>query len=182
MVSEQMNIKTLVRCGFVAALISVTAWIAVPFAVPFTLQTFGIFCALLMLGGKLGTIAVSVYVLLGTIGLPVFAGFQGGTGVIFSPLGGFIIGFIAMTLVYNLITSAFGEKTHIQLLGLISGLAVCYTAGTIWYTLFSNTDFMSAVTTCVLPFIIPDAIKLWLAFIVSRRIQQANIFTDKKTT
>lgn len=177
-----MNIKTLVRCGFAAALISVTAWIAVPFAVPFTLQTFGIFCALLMLGGKLGTIAVSVYVLLGTIGLPVFAGFQGGTGVIFSPLGGFIIGFIAMALVYHLITTVLGEKTHIQLLGLIIGLAVCYTAGTTWYTLFSNTDFMSAVTTCVLPFIIPDSIKLWLAFVVSRRIQQANIFTDKKTT
>ena len=177
-----MNIKTLVRCGFVAALISVTAWIAVPFAVPFTLQTFGIFFALLMLGGKLGTIAISVYVLLGAVGLPVFAGFQGGTGVIFSPLGGFIIGFIAMALVYNLITSAFGEKTHIQFLGLIIGLAICYTTGTIWYTLFSSTDFMSAVTACVLPFIIPDSIKLWLAFIVSRRIQQANIFTDKKTT
>lgn len=178
-----MNIKSLVRCGFVAALISVTAWIAVPFAVPFTLQTFGVFCALLLLGGKLATIAISVYVLLGVIGLPVFAGFQGGTGVIFSPLGGFILGFIVMGLLYYFITKVCGDKTHTQLIALTVGLLSCYTTGTLWFTLFSNnTDFKSAVTTCVLPFIVPDAIKLWMAFIVSRRIGRANIFTDKKTT
>ena len=178
-----MNIKSLVCCGFFAALISVTAWIAVPLAVPFTLQTFGVFCALLMLGGKLGTIAIMVYVLLGAIGLPVFAGFQGGTGVIFSPLGGFILGFVVMGLLYYLITKVCGSKTHTQLIALMVGTLSCHTTCTLWFTLFSdNIDFKSAVTSCVLPFIIPDAIKLWLAFIVSRRIEQANIFTDKKTT
>ena len=171
-----MNIKSLVRCGFVAALISVTAWIAVPFAVPFTLQTFGVFCALLMLGGKLGTIAIAVYVLLGAIGLPVFAGFQGGTGVIFSPLGGFILGFIVMGLLYYLITKDCGSKTHTQLIALTVGLLLCYTTGTLWFTLFSsNITFKSAVISCVLPFIIPDALKLWLAFILSRIIGQAKI-------
>lgn len=178
-----MNIKSLVCCGFVTALISVTAWISIPFAVPFTLQTFGVFCALLMLGGKLGTVAITVYVLLGTIGLPVFAGFQGGTGIIFSQLGGFIIGFIVMGLLYYLITKIFGDKTYIQLVALTIGLLSCYTTGTLWFTLFSNNiDLKSAVMTCVLPFIVPDAIKLWMAFIVSRRIGQADIFTNKKTT
>jgi len=178
-----MNIKALVRCGLVAALIAVTAWIAVPFSVPFTLQTFGVFCALLILGGKLGTIAISVYVLLGAVGLPVFAGFQGGTGIIFSQLGGFIIGFIVIGLLYHLITTICGDKIHIQLIALSVGLLACYTTGTMWYAFFSdNTDFRSAVTTCVLPFIAPDVIKLWMAFIVSRRIKSANAFTDKKTT
>ena len=178
-----MNIKAIVRCGLVSALISVTAWISVPFAVPFTLQTFGIFCALLLLGGKLGTVAIAVYVLLGAVGLPVFAGFQGGTGIIFSQLGGFIFGFIIMGLLYYLITKACGDKVHIQIISLIVGLLACYTTGTMWYMLFSNNnDFASAVTTCVLPFIIPDTIKLWMAFIVSRRLKYANLFTDKKTT
>ncbi|MBQ7981607.1 MAG: biotin transporter BioY [Oscillospiraceae bacterium] len=173
-----MNINALVRCGLVSALIAVTSWISVPFAVPFTMQTFGVFCALLILGGKLGTISVTVYVLLGAVGLPVFAGFQGGMGVIFSPLGGFIIGFIVMGGVYFLITKNFGDKSRVQLAALAVGLLTCYISGTVWYIFFSNdTALLTAVTTCVLPFIIPDAIKLWLAFIVSQRIKQA----DKKT-
>lgn len=178
-----MNIKSLVCCGLFAALISVCAWISVPFAVPFTLQTFGVFCALLILGGKHGTTAIVVYVLLGAIGLPVFAGFQSGTGVLFSHLGGFIIGFILTGLIYLVITCFFGNKPQIQLLGLTVGLLACYATGTVWYTLFTdNTSFRSAFVACVLPFVIPDVIKLWLAFMVSGRIKPAKIFKDKKTT
>ena len=175
-----MNISSMARCGFAAALISVTAWIALPFAVPFTLQTFGIFCALLILGGKLGTISIAVYIFLGVIGLPVFAGFQGGTGIILSPVGGFIIGFLATGLLYYAITDRFGEKPLIKLTALTVGLLACYASGTVWYVLFNKgIGFQEAFTVCVLPFIIPDGIKLWLAYIVSRRIKYANIFTDK---
>lgn len=170
-----MNVKALTRCGLFSALIAVTSWIAVPFAVPFTMQTFGIFCALLILGGKQGTISTAVYVLLGAVGLPVFAGFQGGIGVILSPLGGFILGFIAMGFAYLLITKHFGNKGCVQIIALVTGLVICYTIGTIWYTLFSKgTDFPTALTTCVLPFIVPDLIKLWLAIIVAKKINNAN--------
>ena len=178
-----MNIKMLVKCGLISALIAVCAWITVPFAVPFTMQTFGVFCALLILGGKYGTISIAVYVLLGIVGLPVFARFQGGVGIILSPLGGFIIGFILMGLTYLLLTKIYGEKTKVQITALIIGLFICYIAGAVWFSCFKKSiGLITAITTCILPFIIPDAIKLWLAFVVSRRIQQANIFTNKKTT
>ena len=68
----------IVLTGVMAVLIAVCSWISVPTAVPFTLQTFGVFMAVLVLGGKRGTLAVLVYVLLGAAGLPVFAGFTGG--------------------------------------------------------------------------------------------------------
>lgn len=173
-----MNIKTLVRCGLISALIAVCAWITVPFAVPFTMQTFGVFCALLILGGKYGTVSISVYVLLGIIGLPVFAGFQGGIGVILSPLGGFIIGFILMGLTYLLLTKIYGEKTIVQLTALIIGLFICYISGAIWFVCFKKSiGLITAITTCILPFIIPDAIKLWLAYIITKRINNTNITT-----
>ena len=165
-----MKIKSLVLCGLFSALIAVTSWIAVPFAVPFTMQTFGIFCALLILGGKLGTISIAVYILLGVTGLPVFAGFQGGIGVILSPLGGFIIGFLAMGVVYFLVTKLFGEKNHVRIAALIAGLVVCYLAGALWYAyVYAKTDFLTALTACVLPFVIPDGVKLWLAVLITNR-------------
>ncbi len=168
-----MDVKTLVRCGLFSALIAITAWIAVPFAVPFTMQTFGIFCTLLILGGKQGTISIAVYILLGAVGLPVFAGFQGGIGIIFSQLGGFIIGFVLIGFVYLISTKLFGNKIRVRVAALAVGLILCYTAGVVWYILFNKgTDFMAAFTACVLPFIIPDVIKLWLAASVAKRIKQ----------
>ena len=65
----------LVYCSIGAALIAICSWISIPTAVPFTLQTFAVFLVLLLLGGKRGTIATLIYVLLGAVGAPVFAGF-----------------------------------------------------------------------------------------------------------
>jgi len=175
-----MNIKSLVLCGLFSAVIAVTAWISVPFSVPFTMQTFGIFCALLILGGKSGTISIAVYILLGIAGLPVFAGFQGGIGVVFSPLGGYILGFIAMGAIYYLITEHFEGKRYIRAIGLSAGLIICYFTGTVWYTIWCGTDFLTALTVCVIPFVIPDAVKLSLAFAAAKKIEQANLL--KKIT
>ncbi len=175
-----MNIRSLVLCGLFSAIIAVTAWIAVPFSVPFTMQTFGIFCALLILGGKLGTVSIAAYILLGAVGLPVFAGFQGGIGVILSPLGGYILGFIALGAIYLFFTVCFGEKSCARITGIIAGLAVCYLSGTVWYAIWNKTDFLAALTVCVVPFVIPDGIKIWLAFAAAKKIKQANLL--KKIT
>ena len=76
-----------------AVIIAVCSWISIPTVVPFTLQTFAVFSVLGLLGGKRGTISVLIYILLGAVGVPVFAGFSGGFGVILGPTGGYIIGF-----------------------------------------------------------------------------------------
>ena len=80
--------------GLFAVVIAICSWISIPTVVPFTLQTFAVFLAVAILGGKRGTLSVIVYVLLGADGLPVFSGFKGGFGVLLNTTGGYIIGFI----------------------------------------------------------------------------------------
>ena len=82
------------------AVMAICSWVSIPSAVPFTLQTFAVFCALCLLGGKRGTIAILVYIALGAIGLPVFSGFSGGIGILLGTTGGYIWGFLLTGLLY----------------------------------------------------------------------------------
>ena len=91
--NKQFRVVDLTYMAVCAALIAVCAWITVPAAVPFTLQIFGVFCVLGLLGGKRGTVAILVYILLGAVGLPVFSGFNGGMLSRFSDLRENIEGF-----------------------------------------------------------------------------------------
>ena len=90
------KVRDIIYIGIFAVLISICAWITVPTAVPFTLQSMGVFTAVGLLGGKRGSLAVVTYILLGMIGLPVFSGFSGGIGVILNATGGYIIGFLLL--------------------------------------------------------------------------------------
>ena len=100
----------LVYIALGAVIIAVCSWISIPTAVPFTMQTFAVFLILSVLGGKRGTIAIIVYVLLGAIGAPVFASFTSGIGILMGNTGGYIIGFILMGFTYRLIIALFGKK------------------------------------------------------------------------
>jgi hypothetical protein len=105
----------LVFVALFAAVMTVCAQIQIPFGeVPFTLQTLGVFIAASLLGWKRGTLSVIVYVLLGLAGVPVFAGFSGGIGVLFGPTGGYIIGFIFTALIVGLMTEKLGKKLWIE--------------------------------------------------------------------
>ena len=90
-----------------ATLIAICSWISIPTAVPFTLQTFAVFFVLLLLGGERGTLAILIYILLGAVGAPVFAGFNGGIGVLLGNTGGYILGFLFVGLIYMLFTKLF---------------------------------------------------------------------------
>ena len=114
-------------------LIAICSWISIPMAVPFTLQTFAIFLAVSVLGGRRGTIAVVVYVILGAIGVPVFAGFSGGLGVIMRNTGGYIVGFILTALIMWLMERLFGKKLWVQAVSMVLGLLACYALGTAWF-------------------------------------------------
>jgi biotin transport system substrate-specific component len=173
---RSINTLSLVYIAIGAALITVCSYITIPMAVPFTLQTFAVFMALLILGGKRGTLSVLVYILMGAVGLPVFSGFKGGLGALFGKTGGYIIGFIFIGLIYTLATHFFGKKLYVEIVALILGLAVCYAFGTGWfmYIYMRDTGAVGLVTVlswCVFPFIIPDLIKMAIAVIVSRRVR-----------
>ncbi len=157
------------------ALISVCAWVSVPSAVPFTMQTFAVFLAARVLGSRRALAAVSLYVLLGAIGLPVFAGMQGGLGVLVGATGGYISGFLPAAFIAGLRHS--GKRDGIvDIILMFLGLLVCYTFGTLWYALGylgGMEGIGAALTACVLPYVIPDLLKILLAAVVARRLRAA---------
>ena len=166
----------MVYIGVFTVLIAVCSWISIPAAVPFTLQTFGVFMAVEVLGGKRGTMAVLVYILMGAVGIPVFAGFQGGIGVIFNTTGGYIVGFLCSALIMWAAESLFGKKPLVRLLSMAAGLIACYALGTIWFmVVYGRTTgavgLMTVLGWCVIPFIIPDLVKIGLAYVISRKIR-----------
>ena len=159
-----------------AALIAICSWISIPLTVPFTLQTFAVFFILAALGGKRGTFSILVYILLGAIGVPVFAGFSSGIGVLLGNTGGYILGFLLSGIVYLVLTKLFGERLPVQIIALVLGLALCYAFGTAWfmvvYTKANGAVGLGTVLSwCVLPFILPDLVKLALALTIARRVQ-----------
>lgn len=160
-----------------AVIIAVCSWISVPMIVPFTLQTFGVFLSVGVLGGKRGSLAVLIYLLLGTIGIPVFSGFTGGIGCILGSTGGYIIGFLFSALVMWAMESLFGKKTLILVLSMIAGLLICYVFGTIWFMLvYANnigaSGIWTTLTWCVFPYIIPDIVKIIFALRISKRLSK----------
>ena len=171
----KLTTKDIVFIGIFAALMAVCSWISIPLTVPVTLQTFAVFLAVGLLGGKRGTISVIVFILLGAIGVPVFAGFSGGLGVLFGTTGGYILGFIFTALIMWLFEKLFGKKTWAQIVSMILGLLVCYAFGTAWFMIVyaranGSVSLMTALGWCVIPFIIPDICKIALAFVLSKRL------------
>lgn len=167
-----MNQHTMARCGLFAALMCLCAWISVPIGSgAFTLQTFALFLSLGVLGGRQGSVVCLVYLLLGTIGLPVFSGFRGGLGVLLGPTGGYLLGFLAAALAHWGISHLWGAKLPAAFW--VLDLAVCYAFGTAWYLwLYAPGSGLSAVlATCVLPYLLPDAVKLFLAWGLCRRLE-----------
>lgn len=171
----KFTVRDMCFIAMFAVIIAVCSWISVPLTVPITFQTFGVFAALGVLGGKKGTIAVIVYVLLGAVGLPVFAGFKLGIGTLLGTTGGYIIGFVLSGIVYWAITDKFGTKLAVTVIAMALGLLVCYAFGTAWFMIVYTRSkgavtLWSALGWCVFPFIIPDAIKIALAILVSERV------------
>lgn len=158
-----------------AALIAVCAWISIPTAVPFTLQTFAVFTTAALFGARRGMFSVLVYILLGAAGVPVFARFTGGVGVLLGSTGGYTVGFIFIALIAGLCADKFNRKVIPLVISMIVGLLVCYAFGTAWFMLLytRNTGAVGIGTVlgwCVIPFIIPDCIKIACAVVISTRV------------
>ena len=114
--------------------------------------------------------------LLGAVGVPVFAGFSGGIGILLGSTGGYIIGFLFVGLIYILFEKFFKKNIVMKIVALVLGLAVCYAFGTAWFmhVYIKNSGEVGLLTVlgwCVFPFIIPDLIKMALAVVVAKRIE-----------
>ena len=171
---DNSKVLDLVYIAIGAALIAICSWISIPTAVPFTLQTFAVFFVLLALGGERGTIATLVYVLLGAVGVPVFAGFSGGIGILLGSTGGYIIGFLFTGFIYILFTKFFKKSIVMKIVALVLGLAVCYAFGTAWFMHVymkssGEVGLLTVLGWCVFPFIIPDIVKMVAAVFIGER-------------
>lgn len=161
-----MHTKSMTRCALFAALIALCAWLSLPAGdIVLTMQTFGVFLTLLTLGGRWGTLSIGVYLLLGAAGMPVFSGFQG-SGALLGVTGGYLWGFLASGLVFWAL-----ERTG-KIPAAIAAWLVCYLCGTLWALYFTGGGIGFILLRCVVPYIIPDALKLILALRISRRLSQ----------
>ena len=102
----------------------------------------------------------------------MFAGFSGGIGVLGGPTGGYIIGFLFTALIVGLMTDFLGRKLWVLAVSMVAGLAVCYLFGTIWFMISMHTDFVAALLTCVVPFLLADAAKIVVATVLVNRLDK----------
>ncbi len=178
-----MKSKNITAVSLFVAAISICSFMAVP--LPYggyiTMQTFGIFLSLLMLGGVKGSLAIFVYLLLGAAGAPVFAGFRGGLSCFLEAGGGFLLGFLLIGFAYILFEKLSGGRTWGRIVGLVFGLLLCYSLGTVFFVhLYMQNGnpigFIGALLITVVPYIVPDAIKLYLAYFLWRRLKKTAFF------
>lgn len=163
------NIRSMVFMAIFAALICVAAPYAIPMPglVPISLGTFAIYLTGAMLGGKRGTVAVCVYILLGAVGLPVFTGFAGGFAKLLGPTGGYIVGYIPLVLLTGIFSDMPSKKHWTMPVGMVLGTAVMYAFGTAWFMIMNGSPLGAALMNCVVPFLIGDTIKIVLSTIIA---------------
>jgi biotin transport system substrate-specific component len=131
-----------------------------------------------ILGAKFGAVSQVVYILLGAVGLPVFAGFRAGASVLVGPTGGYILGYVATAFIVGLICKRLKNSRPRSLRGAIVlavsmalGILACYAIGTAWFMYSTNTPFLAALGMCVFPFIPGDALKIAAAALLCERLR-----------
>jgi biotin transport system substrate-specific component len=196
---EKKNNKIVwyILCAFFAALTAVFSQVSVPLPftpVPISLASLAVLICGGVLGAKRGALAMVVYVLLGAVGLPVFANFSGGAGVIAGPTGGYIIGYIFAAAVMGLFSGKEDEvsggatqgpqgqsaKTGFAGTGKgilrtiakgVPAMIVLYAFGTAWFVISTGTGVAASLLLCVVPFIPGDILKIIAAAAVCEALK-----------
>lgn len=168
--------RILCYCALFAALTGVASQLIIP--LPFTpivinLATLTVFLAGGLLGAKYGFLSMAVYLLMGLVGLPVFTQFRGGADVLAGPTGGYLIGYLFAALLTGVFYRLLGHKPLGLILGMVCGLAVCYSFGTAWFMVLTGNGLWAALGMCVFPFLIGDGLKIALATFLTLRLRKA---------
>jgi len=171
--------KTIELCyaGLFTAVIAIMAQISIPtpMGIPVTMQTFAIILAAVVLGSRLATISTTVYLLLGAVGVPVFAGFTGGIGKFMGPTAGFLLSYPIIAFIIGFGMDHRKAFRGALVLALAAGTLVNYTMGVAVYCLITGNPIIAGITACVLPFIITDIIKIvaasLLGFAIRKRLR-----------
>jgi biotin transport system substrate-specific component len=171
---KKEDTRRLVFCALFTALIAIFSQLQLPVGpVPVSLATLGVMLCGLLLGWRYGALAVGAYILLGAVGVPVFAGFQGGAGRLLGPTGGYIVGYLFYALLAGLNLPRLQERFWGRCVLLLLGTAVCYGLGTVWFVHISGRTLAESLSLCVVPFLPGDAAKIALAAFLTPRLRKA---------
>ena len=185
---QSQHLKMMILSALFCAIISVCAQLSISFLpmVPFTMQNFAISLTAVILGRKYGTIAVLLYILLGAIGMPVFAQFKSGAAVLVGPTGGYLIGYIAAAFIMGTMLKS-GAVTVIRaFFANVVGLAVIYGIGVTQLKMVTHMAWGKAIAAGMTPFLVPDLLKITLAsyvgVLVVRRLQSAGLLPSQASS
>jgi len=171
--NEKLSIRGMVYASIFGAATAAGAYILIPLPlVPITLQTLFLNLAGALLGGRLGALSQVVYVLLGIIGLPVFAGGKAGMGVLLGPTGGYLIGFIVAAYVVGKLIEIKKKPGFIWTVSsMVAGMIVIYVFGVIQLSFIAKLSIDKSISVGVLPFLIGDALKIIAAALITLKIR-----------
>lgn len=170
----QISLRQITLTGLMTAVICILApfSLTIPVSpVQISLGTLAIYFVLAVLGMKLGTLSVMIYILLGLAGLPVFTGFIGGPGKLFGPTGGYIIGYIFMALICGFFVDKWSDRIVMKFLGMVLGTVVLYLFGTVWLAYQASYTFLQALAAGVLPYIPLDTVKLIAGLLIGSQLR-----------
>ena len=160
-----MRIKQMTFIALMAAIIAVLSPISLPIVgeVPISLATLAVMLAGAVLGSRDGTIATAIYLLLGAIGVPVFAGYTSGVGILVGVTGGYLIGYLPLAYFSGFfVERATGQKEKLigGVIGMLVGTVILYVIGTAWFMYVTKMNLMASLMACVIPFLPGDALKI----------------------
>ena len=173
-----MHIRNMTETALMAALTAVLSSVAMPLAgqVPVSLATLAVMLAGIVLKENYGTFAVLIYILLGMMGLPVFAGWSSGAAVVFGMTGGYIIGYLPLAWFTGKAAGQAAKHSPYSRMvltaGALAGTLVLYILGTVWFMACTGMGPAASLSACVLPFLPGDALKIAAAALLAPRLEK----------
>ena len=166
------KLRWMVLSSLMAALTAVGAYIYVPIGpVPIVLSTLFVVLSGLLLGGRWGLISMALYLLVGAIGIPVFAGGKGGLAHFLGPTGGYLFGYLISSWITGLLSERSNRLLIRDVVAVVIGSLALYGCGVPWLKIVTQMSWQKAVLAGVLPFLIGDAIKASVAVILARSVR-----------
>ncbi len=173
-ITTHSQTRQMAQTGMFTALLAVCSQIAVPLpmGVPINLALLAVYLAAFLLPRRQALLSVSIFLLLGAIGLPVFANFQGGPAALFGKTGGYLLGYLGTAAVVS-VCQDWADNFWKRCLICALGLLACYVPGTAWFMLITNLSLPVSLGYCVYPFLPGDALKIAAAAYVAPKLQRA---------
>ena len=162
--NKKISTSTMAVVALMTAVLCVLSPFSIPIGpIPISLATFGLYLTIIILGRKRAVMVCLMYLLMGAIGLPVYSGFSGGFARLFGPTGGYLFGYLLLTVVAGQIVDNFPKNQYLCGLGLAIGTAACYIVGTMWLAYQMEIGFREAFMIGVVPFLIGDMVKILIS-------------------